>query len=143
MTHAPDRIEASEFPPESVERIMQMLQSQIERPRLVGGDQSIELPQPLYELLIEVLTSVRQGRSILLVPENEEVTTQQAADILGVSRPHVVKLLQENNLLYRRVGTHRRIRLSDLRAYQKRRDQERTTVLNQLFDGIDADGAYE
>ncbi len=143
MTHAPDRIEASEFQLESVERIMQMLQSQIERPHLVGGDQSIELPQPLYDLLIEVLTSVRQGRSILLVPENEEVTTQQAADILGVSRPHVVKLLQENNLAYRRVGTHRRIRLSDLRAYQKVRDQERTTVLNELFDGIDADGAYD
>ena len=143
MTHHSERIEPNDLRPEELDRIMGVLESQVDRPRLVGGDESIDLPQPIFELLVDVVTLMRHGRTILLIPEDEEVTTQQAADMLGVSRPHVVKMLKEERLPFRQVGTHRRILLNDLEAFRDQRDKARRKVLDDLFDKADAEGAYE
>lgn len=77
------------------------------------------------------------------MPETEPMTTQAAANFLGVSRPFLVKLLEEKQIPFHNVGTHRRVLLKDLKAYQKRRDTDRRAALKNLFDEIDEAGLYD
>lgn len=73
---------------------------------------------------------------MVLLPENEELTTQAAANQLGTSRPYVVKLLEEGGIPFHMVGSHRRVYLKDLLAYQKRRDLERREALDSLNQAL-------
>ena len=72
------------------------------------------------------------GRGVTLIPENAELTSVQAADVLNVSRPFLIKLLEENVLPHRKIGKHRRIRMEDVMAYKAKIDREREAVLDQL-----------
>ena len=72
------------------------------------------------------------GRGLTLIPENAELTSVQAADVLNVSRPFLIKLLEENVLPHRKVGKHRRVRMEDVMAYRAKIDREREAVLDQL-----------
>ncbi|MFN7648174.1 MAG: excisionase family DNA-binding protein [Acidobacteriota bacterium] len=81
---------------------------------------------------MEILEAMAAGRGVTLVPENAELTTVQAADVLNVSRPFLIKLLEENALPHRKVGKHRRIRMEDVMAYKSRIDRDREAVLDQL-----------
>jgi excisionase family DNA binding protein len=96
------------------------------------GTETIELPQSVVGLLMRILTEMAEGNAITLVPIHAELTTQQAASILGVSRPFLVKQMKEKQLPYRRVGTHRRVRFQDLMDYKNRIDADRAKVLEQL-----------
>lgn len=84
----------------------------------VGGGRSAALPGPAFALLLEVLEQMARGHVVAVTPLEAELSTQEAADILGVSRPHLVKLLEAGALPFRLVGSHRRVRLSDLTAYR-------------------------
>lgn len=95
-------------------------------------EQSIELPARAVALLVDILDTMASGRNITLIPENIELTTVQAADVLNVSRPFLIKLLEEGNIPYRKVGKHRRIRMEDVMAYKTAIDTERETVLDEL-----------
>ena len=88
------------------------------------GEQ-IVLPPSLYLVLKRVVSHLTHGRAVTVVPLNKEVTTQEAADILNVSRPYLVKLLEQGDIPFIKVGAHRRIRLEDLMEYKERRDAER------------------
>jgi excisionase family DNA binding protein len=83
------------------------------------------------------------GRAVVLIPENQQLTTQRAADLLGVSRPHLVKLLEAGGLPYHKAGGHRRIFLKDLVAYRKRRDVERKAALDRIAKEAFASGLYD
>jgi excisionase family DNA binding protein len=83
------------------------------------------------------------GRAIVLIPENQQLTTQRAADLLGVSRPHLIKLLDAGELPYHKAGSHRRIYLKDLIAYQKLRDAERKAALNRIAREAFESGLYD
>ncbi|MBX3001596.1 MAG: helix-turn-helix domain-containing protein [Caldilineaceae bacterium] len=102
--------------------------------RIIGreGEAPIELPAGAVALLQEILEAMAAGRGITLVPENVELTSVQAAELLSVSRPFFIKLLDEGALPYRKVGKHRRIRLEDVLAYKQRIDEEREAVLDEL-----------
>lgn len=93
---------------------------------------TLNLPRAAFDLLVQILGHMANGNSVTLVPMHAEITTQQAADILNVSRPFVVTLLEERKLPYRKVGTHRRIRMADLVAFKRRDDEERRKVLAEL-----------
>lgn len=94
--------------------------------------EALTLPRAAFELLIQILGHMANGNTVTLLPLHAELTTQQAADLLNVSRPFVVSLLEERKLPYRKVGTHRRIRMADLVAYKSREDEERRKVLAEL-----------
>jgi excisionase family DNA binding protein len=97
-----------------------------------GEDQSIELPPGAVGLLMDILEAMAAGRGLTLIPENAELTTVQAAGVLNVSRPFLIKLLDEGAIPHRKVGKHRRLRVEDVMAYKARIDQEREKVLEEL-----------
>jgi excisionase family DNA binding protein len=100
--------------------------------REAGQEKPLELPAGAVTMLMEILEAMAAGRGVTLVPENAELTTVQAADVLNVSRPFLIKLLEENALPHRKVGKHRRIRMDDVMAYKSRIDRDREAVLDQL-----------
>lgn len=96
------------------------------------ASETIALPASAVRLLLDILTEMAEGNAITLIPVHAELTTQQAADILNVSRPHLVNLLDEGKIPHRKVGTHRRIMFEDLMTYKKNIDKEREKVLDEL-----------
>lgn len=113
-------------------------------PALVGADgERLELPDAVFRLLKDIVRNMQLGRAIVLIPENQQLTTQRAADLLGVSRPHLIKLLENGELPHHKVGSHRRIYLQDLLAYQKRRDAERKAVLDRIAKEAFESGLYD
>ena len=92
----------------------------------------IELPAGAVALLMEILEAMAAGRGVTLIPENAELTTVQAAEVLNVSRPFLIKLVDENKIPCRKVGKHRRLRMEDVMNYKMAIDREREAVLDQL-----------
>ena len=95
-------------------------------------EQPLELPAGAVALLMDILEAMAAGRGVTLIPENAELTTVQAADVLNVSRPFLIKLLDEGAIPHRKVGKHRRIRVEDVMAYKASIDCEREALLDQL-----------
>jgi len=79
----------------------------------------LEIPPKAFSLLYDILSNMAEGKSVTIIPSDTEVSTQQAADMLNVSRPHIVKLLEEGVIPFKKVGSHRRIQLKDLIKYEK------------------------
>jgi excisionase family DNA binding protein len=90
------------------------------------------VPEPAVRLLVELLRELGKGNAVMVVPFQTELTTQQAADILNVSRPYLVKLLEEGRIPYRTVGPRRRIRYADLMAFKRDDDAYRRSVAVEL-----------
>ncbi len=97
-----------------------------------GKHDTAELPPMAVRLLVDVLSEMAKGNSVTLIPVHAELTTQEAANLLNVSRPFVVELIKSNKLPARKVGTHRRIRFADLQAYKANVDAERNQALDAL-----------
>ena len=111
---------------------------------LIGADgRRHALPETVYKLLLDVLQLMKEGGAVSLVPVNQQLTTQSAANILGVSRPFLIKLLQQGEVPFHKVGTHRRIYLRDLLEYQKRRDKQRRVALRRMARQAHEDGIYD
>jgi excisionase family DNA binding protein len=103
-------------------------------------EQPIELPTGVVELLMDILEAMAAGQGVTLVPENAELTTVEAASLLNVSRPFLIKLLDDGVIPHRKVGKHRRIRLEDVMAYKARDDRERDAILDQLVQEAQEQG---
>lgn len=99
-----------------------------------GSDTTIDIPASAAELLVRALSEMAEGNAVTLIPIRTELTTQQAADILGVSRPFVVKEIEERRLPARKVGTRRRVMFSDLMTYKQRSDATRQQALDALAE---------
>jgi excisionase family DNA binding protein len=92
---------------------------------------------------MQILDAMRQGSAISLIPITQDLTTQQAAELLGVSRPHFVKLLESGELAFHLVGTHRRVYLQDLMACKQQRDENRSKVLDRMAEEADASSLHD
>lgn len=126
------------FPPEDLDELLDLshfLDGHTEPGLLLGADgEQVPLPIEVYRVLRQVAEVMRQGKAITVAPRGLVLTTQEAADFLGVSRPTLVKVLDDGAIPFERPNRHRRIRLADLLAYQERRRTERRVALNALTD---------
>jgi len=102
------------------------------RLRLIDGDTDITVPISAIHLLMNLLNEMAQGNAVSLVPVHAELTTQQAADLLNVSRPYLVKQLEAGKIEFHKLGRHRRIRFADLMAYKEQVDRKSRKALGAL-----------
>ncbi|MGH7869736.1 MAG: excisionase family DNA-binding protein [Candidatus Dormibacteraceae bacterium] len=101
--------------------------------KIVGAKgEEIELPSAIFDAMAAIAESLRQGDGITLVPVHHLLTTTLAANLLNVSRPHLLSLLKDGKIPFQHVGTHKRVRLGDILAYRKNRDLERESALTDL-----------
>ena len=127
------------------------LEGMVERSRrpapqcqLVGPNgQAIALPESVFHVLERVAEVLARGDSITLVPMGKEVTTQQAADLLNVSRQYLVRLLDEGRIAFRKTGKHRRLRIEDVLAFKDKRDKDRSAGLRELSQLTEELGGYD
>lgn len=95
------------------------------------GDQ-VQIPKEIHEVLLQVIDAMQRGLAVSIAPQTKTLTTQQAADVLGISRPTLVKLLDANKIPFDRAGAHRRVRLADVLAYRSNRRQEQYDALEEM-----------
>jgi len=100
--------------------------------KLHGSDEVVIIPLKALHLLNAILSNMSQGKSIALMRTDAEVSTQQAAEILNVSRPHVIKLVEKGEIPHKKVGSHRRILLHDILKYESNLKSNRRKKLNAL-----------
>lgn len=93
---------------------------------------AVTVPKEAFDLFLEILGHLANGTAVSIVPVHAELTTQQAADMLNVSRPFLVKLLEAGAIPHRKVGAHRRILMADIMAYKQADDEKRNAVLDEL-----------
>jgi excisionase family DNA binding protein len=114
------------------------------RARLVGPDGSqIDIPDELFSVLRDVVEALSDGLAITIAPHNTMLTTQEAADLLNISRPTLVRLLTEGEIAYTMRGRHRRVLLRDVLDYRERTRQERKHALDQMAADAEDGGLYE
>ena len=136
------RLESSALDEHQMEELESLLKSE-KLPALVdfSGNRT-ELPKPIFDLLHDIVQLMKQGHSISIIPEDETLTSQAAANFLGVSRQHLVNLLEKGEINFHYVGTHRRVYFRDIKAYADRRDNKRKETLDTLFDKVTDAGKY-
>jgi excisionase family DNA binding protein len=96
------------------------------------GERKVTIPSSALKILVEILNQMAKGRAVTLIPIHAELTTQQAAELLNVSRPFLIKLLETGEVPFRKVGTRRKVKFQDLMNYKMKIDKAREQVLDEL-----------
>jgi len=134
------------FPPRDLNALLDLgrfLEHHTEPGLLLGPDgEQVPLPEEVYQVLAGVVEAMREGKVITLVPRTQRLTTQEAADFLGVSRPTLVKLLEDGKIPYEQPGRHRRILFTDLLAYTERQHADRRAALDRMTEDASQAGIY-
>jgi excisionase family DNA binding protein len=105
---------------------------QTARIKVYSGDQQIDVPVSALRMLVDILTQMAEGNAVTVVPTHAVLTTQQAADFLNVSRPFLIGLLENREIPFEKVGTHRRIAFAELVKYRERSKSAREAAMNEL-----------
>lgn len=133
-------------PAEPLEGLLAMLvRFGIEPTTTLSGPngEHLVLPPEVFEVLRDVLEAMAQGQAVTIAPVHQRLTTQEAADLLGISRPTVVKLLEAGEIPFEQPGRHRRVRLADVLAYRERASVERRAALDRMVELADEADLYE
>jgi excisionase family DNA binding protein len=135
------------FPPQDLGALLDLsrfLELHTEPAVLLGpGGERVPLPKEVYSVLVRVVDALREGKVITVVPRMQRLTTQEAANFLGVSRPTLVKLLEDGRIAYDQPGRHRRILFSDLLAYVQQQREKRRATLDRLTEDASEAGLYD
>ena len=107
------------------------------------GGQHLILPAEVFEVLRDIVEAMAAGEAVTIAPVQQRLTTQEAADLLGVSRPTLVKLLEAGDIPFEQPGRHRRVRLADVLAYRERGSLERRAALDRMVEIADGADMYE
>ena len=110
---------------------------------VTSAGERIEIPGTVFEVLRTAVGFMSHGQAVTLVPDNQAITTQRAADILGMSRPFFIKQLEGGLMAHHRVGNQRRVYLRDVLEFAKKRDKERLSALDLLARDAFEAGLYE
>jgi len=108
-----------------------LLEDGVER---IEGAPTLKLPPRVLRLFADMLGNLAQGKAVAVMPKDMDVTTQQAAQMLNVSRPYLIRLLEEKKIQFHMVGSHRRIHLSDVLEYKEKRSQKSKAALAALIE---------
>ena len=119
-----------------VQRLLAEVFSQPSAKLVAASGEQLPLPEPVFQMLVKVLCGLRDKKAMVLMPEDETFTTQAAADYLGMSRPYFVTLLESGKIPFHKVGSHRRVHLKDLLAFEKVRDGARRKGMDDFRKGI-------
>ncbi|MEN9548296.1 MAG: hypothetical protein RIR12_887 [Bacteroidota bacterium] len=123
--------------------VIEQLTSEQPEIEIEETSEKIKIPLSALKLLGDILKAMGQGKLISLVPISTEVTTQAAAEILGCSRPHLVKLLEEGKIPFVKVGKHRRIKFDDIMKYRKQmKEQQRQNIID-IMNSDEETGLYD
>jgi len=95
---------------------------------------TVTVPKPAFELFVSILEQMSLGNAVTVIPVHAELTTQEAADLLNVSRPYLVRLLDSGKIPFHMVGTHRRVLANDIREYQERALADREKIATELTE---------
>jgi excisionase family DNA binding protein len=137
------------LPPDQPRHLLEVLgalgaEDEPGRPALVSRDGSrIQLPDELYDVLRDVVAALVQGLAITVAPQHTMLTTGEAADMLGISRPTLVRLLESGEMPFEQPGRHRRVRLGDVLAYQQRARRARAAGLDEMVRRSEDAGIYD
>lgn len=142
LTTRTNRLDPSLIPADQLERVAKLFA----RPDHVlltdsKGNQ-VEIPEVLFQHFSRIVRLMSERKAIVILPEDEAFTTQAAANYLGMSRQHLVGLLERNEIPHHKVGTHRRVTFKDLLAYEKKRDKTRREAMDKLTDEVIEAGLY-
>ena len=141
---SPESILLPEKEQKLIAQLAQILSRESAQPKLVTSNgEEIQIPESVCNILRQAVQAIASDQAVSIVRYNRELTTQQAANILNVSRPFLVKLLDEGSIPYIKVGSHRRIRFKDLIIYKEHRDSKRRKLLDQLIEMTEEAGLYE
>lgn len=97
-----------------------------------GDEEPIEVPISALRMLVDILANMAEGRGVTIMPKDAELTTQMAADVLNVSRPYLVSLIEQGQIAFHKTGTHRRLKVSDVLKYKQQRDAKSRAALEEL-----------
>lgn len=132
------RLEPSQIEPEKVEQLLSLFEREKEPSLISKNGKKTKLPPALSQTLAELLQNMKNGSSVLLLTEDKPLTTQEAAHFLGVSRQFVVRLLEDGEIPFHKVGSHRRVTCKELITYQQKKQG-----LRDLSQAIDSAGLYD
>ena len=123
----------------SAERVFDLLASEFSGFYLVGRekDDHVELDEQIHQVLLRVVDAMRQGKAVTITPQSMTLTTQEAAEMLGVSRPTLVKLLDEGKIPFERPAKHRRLRLEDVLDYREARRSRQYSALETTAPAVE------
>ncbi len=143
LTTRTNRLDPSLIPDEQLAELAKLFTKPDHVALIDGQGNRIHIPDALSAHLARIVRLMSERKAIVMVPEDEAFTTQAAANYLGVSRQHLVDLLEGGDIPHHKVGTHRRVTFGDLLAYERRRDRTRREALDRLSDKVLAAGKYD
>ena len=136
-------------PPKNEEELQEIIElvskiSNLDQFVMLKSDgQEIEIPSIVTKILYEIIAILSKGGALTIIPMEKELTTQQAADILNVSRPFLVNLLENGEIPFHKTGTHRKILMKDLREYKEQINKNRTNKINEIINLSQEYGLYD
>lgn len=123
--------------------VIEQLDSEKTEIEIEETKEKIVIPVRALKLLGDILKAMSQGKPVSIVPVATEITTQKAAEILGCSRPHVVRLLEEGKIEFTKVGKHRRIKFEDVLKYKKLKKDEQKRLIIDMMNFDEKAGLYD